>query len=293
MGMRENKNENNKPETVVPVRLNKYLSDAGICSRRQADRLVEEGRITVDGQPAELGQKVLPDQKVCLDGHLVGKEGGVSHRRIVLAVNKPKGIVCTTSKKEKDNIVDFIGYPERVYPVGRLDKDSEGLILMTNDGELMDEILRARNGHEKEYEVQVNRPVSARFLKEMAGGVPILDTVTRPCRVRKTGTFSFRIILTQGLNRQIRRMCEALGYRVRALKRIRVMNIYLGDLPEGDCRELTETEVFELIRMTGGTGSVGQHRRAEKISPARQHRQNEKRKGRTSWKNNNESKSLF
>lgn len=241
-------------ESAAPVRLNKYLSDAGVCSRRQADRYAQEGRITIDGQVAELGQKVLPGQKVCVDGRPVGAEGGVSHRRIVLAVNKPRGIVCTTSRQEKDNIVDFIGYPERIYPMGRLDKDSEGLILMTNDGELMDEILRARNGHEKEYEVQVNRPVSERFLKEMAGGVPILDTVTRPCRIRKTGTFSFRIILTQGLNRQIRRMCEALGYRVRALKRIRVMNIHLGELPTGVYRELSEAEIFELMRLTGKTG---------------------------------------
>ena len=227
--MREQRNEKNKKTAPAPVRLNKYLSDAGVCSRRQADRYAQEGRITIDGQVAELGQKVLPG-------------------------NKPRGIVCTTSRQEKDNIVDFVGYPERIYPMGRLDKDSEGLILMTNDGELMDEILRARNGHEKEYEVQVNRPVSERFLKEMAGGVPILDTVTRPCRIRKTGTFSFRIILTQGLNRQIRRMCEALGYRVRALKRIRVMNIHLGELPTGAYRELSEAEIFELMRLTGKTG---------------------------------------
>ncbi len=264
--MREQSNEKNKNSAAAPVRLNKYLSDAGVCSRRQADRLVEAGRITIDGHPAELGQKVLPGQKICLDGRRVGGQGGVSRRRIVLAVNKPKGIVCTTSRREKDNIVDFIGYPERVYPVGRLDKDSEGLILMTNDGELMDEILRARNGHEKEYEVQVNRPVSERFLKEMAGGVPILDTVTRPCRIRKTGTFSFRIILTQGLNRQIRRMCEALGYRVRALKRIRVVNVHLGDLPEGECRELTEAEIFELMRLTGRIGPAGKRRETGKRS---------------------------
>lgn len=249
-------------ESTAPVRLNKYLSDAGVCSRRQADRYAQEGRITIDGQVAELGQKVLPGQKVCVDGRPVGAEGGVSHRRIVLAVNKPRGIVCTTSRQEKDNIVDFVGYPERIYPMGRLDKDSEGLILMTNDGELMDEILRARNGHEKEYEVQVNRPVSERFLKEMAGGVPILDTVTRPCRIRKTGTFSFRIILTQGLNRQIRRMCEALGYRVRALKRIRVMNIHLGELPTGAYRELSEAEIFELMRLTGKTVPAARQRRA-------------------------------
>ena len=252
--MREQRNEKNKKTAPAPVRLNKYLSDAGVCSRRQADRYAQEGRITIDGQVAELGQKVLPGQKVCVDGRPVDTEGRVSHRRIVLAVNKPRGIVCTTSRQEKDNIVDFIGYPERIYPMGRLDKDSEGLILMTNDGELMDEILRARNGHEKEYEVQVNRPVSERFLKEMAGGVPILDTVTRPCRIRKTGTFSFRIILTQGLNRQIRRMCEALGYRVRALKRIRVMNIHLGEPPTGASRELSQAEITEQMRRTGKTG---------------------------------------
>ena len=247
-----------------PVRLNKYLSDAGICSRRQADRYVEEGRITIDGRPAQMGEKVLPTQTVCVDGTPVG--GAASGRqKIVLAVNKPKGIVCTTSRVEKDNIVDYVGYPERIYPVGRLDKESEGLILMTNDGELMDEILRARNHHEKEYEVRVNRPVTDRFLKEMAGGVPILDTVTRPCKVRKTGAYSFRIILTQGLNRQIRRMCEALGYRVRGLRRVRVMNIRLGDLPPGSWRELTEEELYELNRLTGRNGrthtyKVGQDR---------------------------------
>lgn len=257
--MKENTNNKSigQTEEQTAIRLNKYLSDAGVCSRRQADRYVEEGRITIDGRPAQMGERVLPEQTVCLDGKKIDGTGGVSSKRIVLAVNKPRGIVCTTSKKEKDNIVDFIHYPVRIYPVGRLDKDSEGLILMTNDGELMDEILRARNGHEKEYEVQVNRPVSDRFLKEMAGGVPILDTVTRPCKIRKTGTFTFRIILTQGLNRQIRRMCEALGYRVRALKRIRVMNIRLDDLATGTYRELTEAEVFELMRLTGKSGRTG------------------------------------
>lgn len=257
--MKENTNNKSigQTEEQTAIRLNKYLSDAGVCSRRQADRYVEEGRITIDGRPAQMGERVLPEQTVCLDGKKIDGTGGVSSKRIVLAVNKPRGIVCTTSKKEKDNIVDFIHYPVRIYPVGRLDKDSEGLILMTNDGELMDEILRARNGHEKEYEVQVNRPVSDHFLKEMAGGVPILDTVTRPCKIRKTGTFTFRIILTQGLNRQIRRMCEALGYRVRALKRIRVMNIRLDDLATGTYRELTEAEVFELMRLTGKSGRTG------------------------------------
>ena len=194
--------EQRKPEQTAPMRLNKYLSDAGVCSRRQADRYVEEGRIWIDGAPAVMGQKVMPGQKVFLDG----KEVTVCRKRVILAVNKPKGIVCTSEKREKNNIVDFIGYPERIYPVGRLDKDSEGLILMTNDGELMDEILRARNYHEKEYEVRVNKPVTMDFVKKMQSGVPILDTVTRPCRVQKTGAYTFRIIFTQGLNRQIRRM---------------------------------------------------------------------------------------
>lgn len=240
-----------KSDKEQPIRLNKYLSDAGVCSRRQADRYVQEGRVTIDGQAAQLGQKITPCQKICVDGKEVGREITVSKKRILLAVNKPRGIVCTTQKKEKDNIVDFLAYPERIYPVGRLDKDSEGLILMTNDGELMDEILRARNFHEKEYEVRVNRPVSEKFLKEMAGGVRILDTVTRPCKVRKIHTFTFRIILTQGLNRQIRRMCEALNYRVVALKRIRIMNIRLGDLPIGSYREVTGAELSELERLAG------------------------------------------
>ena len=216
-----------KEETAaVPQRLNKYLSDAGVCSRRQADRYVEEGRILVDGEKAQLGQKVMPGQKILLDGNPIT----ISRKRILLAVNKPKGIVCTTQKKEKDNIVDFINYPERIYPVGRLDKDSQGLILMTNDGELMNEILKARNGHEKEYEVKVDKPVTKQFLRRMAQGVPILDT---------------------GLNRQIRRMCEALGYRVKELTRLRIMNVTLGNLPEGHYRELTETEYHELERLTG------------------------------------------
>ncbi len=237
-----------KEETAaVPQRLNKYLSDAGVCSRRQADRYVEEGRITVDGKTAELGQRVLPEQQICVDG----KPIRISRKRVLLAVNKPRGIVCTTQKKEKDNIVDFIHYPERIYPVGRLDKESEGLILMTNDGELMNEILKARNGHEKEYQVKVDKPVTKQFLRKMAQGVAILDTVTRPCKVRQTGPCSFRIILTQGLNRQIRRMCEALGYRVKELKRLRIMNITLGDLPEGQYRDVTETEFRELERLTG------------------------------------------
>jgi len=239
------------------MRLNKYMSDAGVCSRRQADRLVEEGRIMVDGRPAVLGQQIEEGQKITLDG----KEIVPVRRKVLLAFNKPRGIVCTTEKREKDNIIDYLDYPERIYPVGRLDKDSEGLILLTNDGQLMDEILRARNFHEKEYEVRVDRPVTGEFLKKMSSGVEILDTVTRPCQVRQTGTCSFRIILTQGLNRQIRRMCEALGYRVRHLRRYRIMNIRLGDLETGKYRELTPEEYKELVRLTQKGGKETDHRR--------------------------------
>ncbi|MBQ9156241.1 MAG: pseudouridine synthase [Eubacterium sp.] len=251
-------NDNTKPVSKDPVRLNKYLSDAGVCSRRQADRYVEAGRITVDGQPAVMGQKILPSQTICLDG----KPVSVSRRRIILAVNKPQGIVCTTEKREKDNIVDFIGYSERIYPMGRLDKDSEGLILMTNDGELMDQILRARNYHEKEYLVRVNRPVTMDFLKKMRSGVPILDTVTRPCKVEKVGPYMFKIVLTQGLNRQIRRMCEALDYRVRWLKRVRIMNINLDGLPVGQYREIKGEELrkLELMLKQDPKKSAGENR---------------------------------
>ncbi|MBR0381721.1 MAG: pseudouridine synthase [Eubacterium sp.] len=237
------------------IRLNKYLSEAGVCSRRQADRYIEEGRVTVDGLTAEMGQKVSAGQEILVDGIPVRKKG----KRVVLAVNKPKGIVCTTTKKEKDNIVDFVGYPERIYPMGRLDKDSEGLILMTNDGDLMNEILRARNYHEKEYEVRVDRPVTPAFLKKMSEGVEILDTVTRPCKVEKISEKRFRIILTQGLNRQIRRMCEALGYRVRDLRRVRIMNIKLGNLSVGSYREVTGAELYHLEKSAGMTPSGTVH----------------------------------
>ncbi len=236
------KRKTERTDQKLAIRINKYLSEAGVCSRREADRMIEQGRITVDGKPAVAGQKVEEGQAIFVDGNPVNP----TKERIVLAFNKPLGIVCTTSKKEKDNIIDYLDYPERIYPVGRLDKNSEGLILLTNDGELMDEILRARNYHEKEYEVTVNRPVTNVFLKKMSEGVPILDTVTRPCKVRRTGEKTFRIILTQGLNRQIRRMCEALDYRVRHLKRVRIMNITLGNLPVGKYRILGEKELKQL-----------------------------------------------
>ena len=236
------KRKTERTDQKLAIRINKYLSEAGVCSRREADRMIEQGRITVDGKPAVAGQKVEEGQTIFVDGNPVNP----TKERIVLAFNKPLGIVCTTSKKEKDNIIDYLNYPERIYPVGRLDKNSEGLILLTNDGELMDEILRARNYHEKEYEVTVNRPVTNVFLKKMSEGVPVLDTITRPCKVRRTGEKTFRIILTQGLNRQIRRMCEALDYRVRHLKRVRIMNITLGNLPVGQYRILGEKELKQL-----------------------------------------------
>lgn len=227
------------------IRLNKYLSDAGVCSRREGDRLIERGKVTVEGTVALMGQKVLPGQRVCVNGKPVSKE----EQRVLFLFHKPKGIVCTSEKREKHNIIDYLQYPVRVTYVGRLDKDSEGLMLMTNDGELNNKMMRARNMHEKEYEVRVNKPVTADFLRQMAEGVPILDTVTRPCKVRQIGKDRFDIILTQGLNRQIRRMCEYLGYEILQLKRIRIMNLELGSLPVGKTRELTGQEMETLYKM--------------------------------------------
>ena len=224
------------------IRINKFLSEAGVCSRRGADRLVEEGRVTIDGKVAVLGDQILPGQKVLVDGREVQDE------KILLAFHKPKGIVCTAEKREKNNIIDYLHYPKRIYPVGRLDKDSEGLILLTNDGELGNEILRARNFHEKEYLVTVDQPFNAAFLKKMREGVELkeLGVTTRPCKVEAAGAKAFRIILTQGLNRQIRRMCAELGYRVVTLKRVRIMNIHLGKLNTGDFRRATPQELEEL-----------------------------------------------
>ena len=227
------------------LRLNKFLSEAGVCSRREADRLIEAGRVTVDGKKAETGMKITPGQEVRVDQKLVKPE----EEMIVLAVNKPRGIVCTEEKREPDNIIRFLNYPTRITYAGRLDKDSEGLLLMTNNGDIINKMMRAGNYHEKEYLVTVDKPVTEEFLKHMARGVPILDTVTRPCQVKKEGKKTFRIILTQGLNRQIRRMCEALGYKVVTLKRVRIMQIRLGDLKPGQYRTLTEQELASLDRM--------------------------------------------
>lgn len=225
------------------IRINKYLSEAGFCSRRAADKLIEEGRITVNGSAPEMGQKVNHDDDVRVDGKLVGKP---QEEFVYLAFHKPVGIVCTTdTKREKDNIIDFINYPKRIFPIGRLDKPSEGLILLTNDGDIVNKILRARNNHEKEYIVTVDKPITKDFIDRMANGVPILDTITRKCKVEQVSKYVFKIVLTQGLNRQIRRMCEFLGYQVTALKRTRIMNISL-DTKVGQYRELTTKELKEL-----------------------------------------------
>lgn len=235
----------------MPVRLNKYLSEMGVCSRREADRLIESGKVSVDGKTAVTGMKIEEGQTVVCDGKPVGgRAGKQKDKPVMLAVNKPRGIVCTTSDKDRaENIVEFLNYPVRIYPIGRLDKDSEGLLLLTNQGDLVNRIMRAGNGHEKEYLVKVNKPVTKEFIKAMGDGVPILDTVTRPCFVEAVGKDRFRIILTQGLNRQIRRMCEYLGYRVLELKRTRIMNIQLGNLRTGDYRKVTPTEYETLLEI--------------------------------------------
>lgn len=227
-----------------PVRINKYLSMVGFCSRREADRLLEANRILINDTLPELGTKVEKGDVVKVDGKRIDAE---KDKMVYMIFNKPKGIVCTTnSKVEKNNIVDYINYPTRIYPVGRLDKMSEGLIFLTNNGEIVNKILRARHFHEKEYVVKVNKPLSSDFLKAMRSGVDILDTTTRPCHVEKINQNTFKIILTQGLNRQIRRMCEALDYRVIALKRIRIMHISL-DIPVGKYRMFTDEELKVLF----------------------------------------------
>ena len=239
-----NKNLIKNTENTEPVRLNKYLSDAGFCSRREADRLIEAGRVSIDGCAAVMGQKVEKGQKVLVDG----KEIKPQEKMILIAFNKPAGVECTSASDNPDNIIDYINYPERIYPIGRLDKPSTGLILLTNTGELVNGILKGSNYHEKEYVVSVDRQITAQFLEKMRAGVRLDDgVVTRSCSVKQTGKCTFNIILTQGLNRQIRRMCSALGYEVTSLHRIRVMNIKLGDLPEGKYREVTEPEVRKLI----------------------------------------------
>lgn len=233
-------------EEIRQTRINKYLSEVGYCSRRAADKLIEEGRVTINGKVPEMGTKISPGDIVRVDGELISEP---KEKPVYIAFNKPVGIVCTTdTKAEKDNIIDFINYPKRIFPIGRLDKASEGLILLTSDGDIVNKILRARNYHEKEYLVTVNKPVTRDFISKMANGVPILDTVTRKCFVEQTGKYTFRIILTQGLNRQIRRMCEFLDYSVTKLKRVRIMNIHL-DIPIGKWRHLSEKEMVDINKL--------------------------------------------
>ena len=228
----------------MSVRINKYLSEVGYCSRRVADRLIDEGQVTINGKVPEIGTKVEDGDQVKVKGQIIEKSR--KQKKIYLAFNKPIGIVCTTDRRiDPDNIIDFIKYPSRIFPVGRLDKLSEGLIFLTNDGDIVNKILRARNNHEKEYVVSVNRNINRDFIQKMSGGVKILDTITKNCIVKKLGTKKFKIILTQGLNRQIRRMCESLGYRVVSLKRVRIMNIKL-DVPTGKYREFTNEELIKL-----------------------------------------------
>ena len=228
------------------TRINKYLSEVGYCSRRAADKLINEGRVTINGVVPEMGTKITASDEVHVDGELISEP---KEKPVYLAFNKPVGIVCTTDTKvEKDNIIDYINYPKRIFPIGRLDKPSEGLIFLTNDGDIVNKILRARNNHEKEYLVTVNKPITNNFIQKMSNGVPILDTVTRKCKVEQIAKNKFKIILTQGLNRQIRRMCEFLDYKVVKLKRTRIMNVSL-DTQVGKWRNLTDNEIREINRM--------------------------------------------
>ena len=228
----------------MATRINKYLSEVGYCSRRRADRLIKEGKVTINGKVPEIGTKVYDLDLVEVEGQRIEKS--TKQKKIYLAFNKPVGIVCTTNREvEPDNIIDFIKYPKRIFPIGRLDKSSEGLIFLTNDGDIVNKILRARNNHEKEYIVSVNRPINREFIQTMSNGVEILETVTKNCFAKQMGPKKFKIILTEGLNRQIRRMCESLGYRVQSLKRVRIMNIKL-DLPVGKYREFTKKELLKL-----------------------------------------------
>ncbi len=232
------------------TRINKYLSEVGFCSRREADKMLEQGRITVNGVIPEMGTKVSEEDEILVDGISIRKQ---EEDHVYIALNKPVGIVCTTdTKRESNNIVEFVNHPKRIFPIGRLDKPSEGLIFLTNDGDIVNKILRARNNHEKEYVVTVNKPITKDFIRKMSNGIPILGTVTRKCEVKQIGSHSFSIILTQGLNRQIRRMCEHLDYRVAKLKRVRIMNIKL-DVPVGQWRYLNEDEILVIQSMVANS----------------------------------------
>lgn len=239
--------------TNPPIRINKYLSEIGYCSRRAADKLIDQGRITVNGEEVVMGLKVTANDLIAVDGVPVEKS---SEKPVYIAFNKPVGIVCTTDTRvEKDNIIDYINFPTRIFPIGRLDKPSEGLIFLTNDGDIVNKILRARNHHEKEYVVTVNKPITQDFIDRMSQGIPILDTVTRPCKVKQTHKKEFKIILTQGLNRQIRRMCEYLDYRVVMLKRTRIMNVNL-DVGLGKWRHLTALELNQINQLVADSSKT-------------------------------------
>jgi 23S rRNA pseudouridine2604 synthase len=226
------------------LRLNKYISETGVCSRREADKWIEAGRVTCNGNLATLGTQVGEGDVVCIDGQPIGAK----KKQIYIALNKPVGVTCTTEAHIEDNIIELVDYPERIFPIGRLDKDSEGLILLTNDGDIVNEILRSENNHEKEYVVTVDRPITDLSLKMMASGVKIMGELTKPCKVGRIDQKSFRMILTQGLNRQIRRMCSALGYKAQRLQRVRIMNIHLGTLGSGQWRHLTDSELVGLLQ---------------------------------------------
>ena len=225
------------------VRLNRYLAETGLCSRREADRMIESGQVRVDGRVGVLGDRVAPGTRVLVNGRDVSPV----EKKVYIALNKPVGVVCTADPREPMNVIDYIGHSERIFPIGRLDKDSQGLLLLTNDGEIVNRILRAAGGHEKEYVVSVDKPITPQFCEAMWRGVPILDTVTLPCRLKQEGPCRFRLVLVQGLNRQIRRMCEALGYNVQKLRRVRINNIRIGTLQPGQWRELTQAEVSGLL----------------------------------------------
>ncbi|WP_271783163.1 23S rRNA pseudouridine(2604) synthase RluF [Aquimarina algiphila] len=265
------------------TRLNKYLSEAGYCSRREADKLIDQKRVTINGEVPLMGTKVSSDDIVHVDGELIN---GPKEKHVYLAFNKPVGIVCTTSQEEKDNIIDYINYHKRIFPIGRLDKPSEGLIFLTSDGDIVNKILRARNNHEKEYLVTVNKLISPEFIKRMGNGIPILNTVTRKCEVEQINKYDFRIVLTQGLNRQIRRMCEYLGYDVVRLKRIRIMNVIL-DVPVGEWRDLTDEELRIINTDVGDSSKTEEASVIKESKPSRHNNQSKQ-----NFRNNSKRKTF-
>ena len=253
-------------------RLNKYISETGFCSRREADTLIADARVRVNGEQPQMGQKVSDADTITIDG----KPLKAKPKAAYIAYNKPVGITCTTERKIKSNIVSAINYPERIFPIGRLDRPSEGLIFLTNEGDIVNKILRSGNNHEKEYEVQVDKPLNKRFVERMAGGIPILGTVTKKCKVQQTGSHSFTIVLTQGLNRQIRRMCEYLGYEVVKLKRTRIMNVTLKGLKGGQWRHLTESEMAQINALIEGSGKTQEYSTGTKLNAPEQKRREAK-----------------